>query len=228
MPDVTVKRPYPKNINKKSDVEAVQQQILADKEKTGAKSCTLTEDADNYWLTTVYQSAAEAPSAMAQPITNSDMMVTMPDPVKQACEACFAPNANDCSRFARAVAAELGVPLSGQANDIVDTIRNSPDWTRLADGVAAAQQAAAGKLVVGGLRGDEQATPDLQHGHVVIVVAGLPLAHGKYPFAYWGRLGGGGMKDQTINWAWRAEDRDNVTYAAHDIAVPAPAVPGAT
>jgi len=26
------------------------------------------------------------------------------------------------------------------------------------------------------------------------------------------------MKDQTVNWAWRQEDRDNVTYAAHDIA----------
>lgn len=67
-------------------------------------------------------------------------------------------------------------------------------------------------------RGDEQAHPDA-HGHVVVVVstpAGQPLAHDKYPFAYWGRLGGGGMRNQTVNWAWREEDRDNVTYAAHD------------
>ena len=60
----------------------------------------------------------------------------------------------------------------------------------------------------------------VSHTVVVVVVAGEPLAHGKYPFAYWGRLGGGGMKDQTVNWAWRQEDRDNVTYAAHDITPP--------
>jgi len=51
-----------------------------------------------------------------------------------------------------------------------------------------------------------------------VIVAGTPLAHGKYPFAYWGRLGGGGKQDETVNFAWRAEDRDKVSYAAHDIA----------
>ena len=140
----------------------------------------------------------------------------MPDAVKDACEACFAANANDCSGFARAVAGQLGVTLTGLANDIVDTLRAGGAWTRLDDGVAAAAAATAGKLVVGGLKGSEQTHPDA-HGHVVVVVAGRPLAHGKYPFAYWGRLGGGGMRDQTVNWAWREEDRDNVTYAAHDI-----------
>jgi hypothetical protein len=143
----------------------------------------------------------------------------MPDPVRDACEACFAANANNCSGFAKAVSDQVGVALTGLANDMVDTIRDNPAWSPLADGVAAAQAAAAGKLVVGGLRGDEQTHPDA-HGHVVVVVAAAPgqqLAHGKYPFAYWGRLGGGGMRDQTVNWAWRAEDRDNVSYAAHDM-----------
>ena len=143
----------------------------------------------------------------------------MPDPVKDACEACFAANANDCSGFARAVAGQLGVTLTGLANDIVDTLRGGEEWTQLDDGVAAAQQAAAGKLVIGGLRGDEPANPG-PHGHVVVVVAtlaGQQLAYGKYPFAYWGRLGGGGAEDQTVNWAWKAADRDNVTYAAHDV-----------
>jgi hypothetical protein len=144
----------------------------------------------------------------------------MPDALKDACEACFAANANDCSGFARAVASQVGVTLNGLANDIVDTLRGGGEWTQLDDGVAASQQATAGKFVIGGLRGDEQTHPD-PHGHVVVVVAGEPLAHGKYPFAYWGRLGGGGMKDQTVNWAWRQEDRDNVTYAAHDIAAAA-------
>ena len=141
----------------------------------------------------------------------------MPDRVKQICEACFAAHANDCSGFARAVAQQLGVPLNGLANDIVETIRNDPAWTELDDGVEAEQNAASGKLVIGGLRGDEQARPH-PHGHVVVVVAGQPLNRGKYPFAYWGRLGGGGKQNETINWAWSADDRDNVTYAAHELA----------
>jgi len=144
----------------------------------------------------------------------------MPDPIKDACEANFVAHSGDCSGFARAVAGQLGVALNGLANDIVDTIRAGAPWTALADGIAAAQAAADGKLVIGGLRGDQQANPD-PHGHVVVVVATAPgqsLAHGKYPFAYWGRLGGVGEKDQTVNWAWKAQDLDNVTYAAHDIA----------
>src|SRR6266851_3643043 len=141
----------------------------------------------------------------------------MPDPVKDACEANFAAHANDCSGFARAVAGQLGVTLNGLANQIVDTIRGGTEWTQLADGVAAAQSAAAGKLVLGGLRGDEQTHRDA-HGHLVVVVAGRPLNRDKYPFAYWGRLGGGGRENTTVNFAWREADRDNVTYAAHDIA----------
>jgi len=43
-----------------------------------------------------------------------------------------------------------------------------------------------------------------------------PLNRGKYPSAYWGRLGGVGAKDQTINWAWSAADRDKVIYAAYE------------
>jgi hypothetical protein len=140
----------------------------------------------------------------------------MPDRVKDACKSCFPAHADDCSRFARAVAEQLSITLTGLANDIVDTIRTSPEWTPLADGIEAEQQAEAGKLVIGGLKGSEQVHPD-SHGHVVVVVAGRPLAHDQYPFAYWGRLGGGGAQDKTINWAWNAQDRDNVSYAAHEI-----------
>jgi len=139
----------------------------------------------------------------------------MPDQVKEACEACFEAHKDDCSGFARAVAGQLKIPLHGLANEIVDTIRGGNGWKPLANGVAAAQSAAAGKLVIGGLKGGEQAHPDA-HGHVVVVVAG-PLAHGAYPSAYWGKLGGTGAKDKTINWAWNAADRDRVSYAEHDI-----------
>jgi hypothetical protein len=70
--------------------------------------------------------------------------------------------------------------------------------------------------VIGGLRGDEQFKHS-NHGHVVVVIAG-PLAHARYPSGYWGRLGGIGAKNETINWAWTEHDRDRVTYAAHDLA----------
>jgi hypothetical protein len=139
----------------------------------------------------------------------------MPDQVRDACEANFAAHENDCSGFAKAVAAELDVPLEGLANDIVDTITGGNGWELLQDGVVAAQAAEAGKFVIGGLNGADQAHPSA-HGHVVVVVGG-ELAHGKYPSAYWGRLGGGGKADTTVNFAWNTADRDKVFYAQHDI-----------
>jgi len=137
------------------------------------------------------------------------------DRVQAACEKCFEAHKSDCSGFARAVADELSVTLEGLADQIVDTLRKGAGWTPLQNGVAAAQSAKAGKLVIAGLKGSEQAHPDA-HGHVVVVVDG-PLNRNAYPSAYWGRLGGVGAKDATINWAWTAEDRDRVSYAAHDI-----------
>jgi hypothetical protein len=139
----------------------------------------------------------------------------MGDRVREACEACFEAHKDDCSGFARAVATELGVPLQGFADQIVETLRAGEGWTSLPDGVAAAKSAAEGKLVMAGLKGSEQAHPDA-HGHVVVIVDG-PLAHGAYPTAYWGKLGGTGAQDKTINWAWTVEDRDRVSYAAHDV-----------
>lgn len=141
----------------------------------------------------------------------------MADIVREACETCFADNQHDCSAFVRAVGDKVGVTISGVANVIVDTLRSGGNWHVLADGVAAAASAAAGQLVVAGLRGDEQFEHS-NHGHVVVVVAG-PLAHGRYPSAYWGRLGGDGAKDETINWAWTEHDRDRVTYAEHALRV---------
>jgi hypothetical protein len=133
----------------------------------------------------------------------------MADPTPQQkiinkCEAEFNAHGNDCSGFVKAVANDLGIVMTGQANDVVDAIQTAP-WTALGDGVAAKSKADLGFFVVGGLK-------DTPHGHVVVVVQG-PLAQGKYPTGYWGRLGGTGKKNTTINWAWDPDDRDNVTYA---------------
>ncbi len=137
------------------------------------------------------------------------------DRVGDAYEACFEAHKNDCSGFARAVADKLGVPIQGLADQIVDTLRTGQGWTVIADGVAAKAGAQAGKFVMVGLKGSEQAHPD-PHGHVVVVVDG-PLAHGAYPSGYWGSLRGQPGRNQTLNFAWTAEDRDRISYAEHDL-----------
>ena len=135
--------------------------------------------------------------------------------VRSACEANYEANKNNCSGFACAVAGAVGVPLTGLANDIVDTIQDGGDWTKLADGPAAANAAATGKLVLAGLRGDQQATPSA-HGHVVVIVAGAPY-QGVYPYAYWGSDGGTPYENTPIDYAWEHPDLPKVTFAQHDI-----------
>jgi hypothetical protein len=130
------------------------------------------------------------------------------------CEQEWPSNSSNCSGFVIAVTSVLGVTLAGDANDIVNAIR-SAEWEQISSGNDAKIAADAGKLVVAGLRGDEQVNPD-EHGHVVIIVSG-PIANDLYPTAYWGKLGGVGEKFKTINYAWRATDRDRVTYAAKTI-----------
>ena len=135
--------------------------------------------------------------------------------IVDACEAEWDAHKNDCSGFAKAVATRLGVTLTGMANDIVGEIQVSP-WSLVADGPAAADAAARGRLVIAGMKGADQTVPN-PHGHVVVVVQGA-LAHGLYPAAYWGQLGGVGKKDTTLNWAWTAADRDRVVYGVVDTA----------
>lgn len=134
--------------------------------------------------------------------------------VRAACEAEWDTNKSDCSAFVRAVASRISASVSGSADEITSTLNAGGPWTKLADGPAAASAAHQGFFVVAGLQGADEAVPN-QHGHVVVVVDG-PLNRGKYPRAYWGRLGGIGARDQTINWAWKESDRDKVTYAAYD------------
>ena len=129
--------------------------------------------------------------------------------IKALCEKHWEKHRSDCSGFVKAVTSELGVVLTGQANDIVAQMQKG-SWRLLASGGAAREQATAGSLVLGGL-------VDQPHGHVVIVVPG-PLAHGKYPTAYWGSLGGVGRKETTVNWSWSSVDRDRVLYSALHVA----------
>ena len=118
------------------------------------------------------------------------------------CEQEWSRYQHDCSGFVKAVAGDLGVSLSGLANELVDYWDKY--WVALDDGLAAKFQASQGYFVVAGLK----ANP---HGHVVVVVDG-PLVRGKYPTAYWGSLGGVGKKNAGINWAWAKKDLDSVSY----------------
>lgn len=129
------------------------------------------------------------------------------------CEAHWDAYKSDCSGFVKAVAHELGANLQGDANEISSFIQQLPQTTN--EGITAAAWASEGKLMLAGLKGEDH-QPPRTHGHVVVVVAG-PLAHNKYPSAYWGMLGSTGRKNQTLNWSWNSRDRDHLTYAVVDL-----------
>lgn len=140
--------------------------------------------------------------------TSAPQQTTPQQTIINTCEADLDAHIADCSGFARAVASDLGITLTGMANDIVDQIQAGP-WQPIADGIAAKASADAGNFVIGGLK-------DTPHGHVVVVVSGpIDPAHNKYPTAYWGSLKGAQFsgRNKTVNWAWDAAQRDQVIYA---------------
>ncbi len=140
-----------------------------------------------------------------------------PQRVINVCEPNWEAHKSDCSGFVKAVCAALEVgtfTADDNADLIVDKLHAATDWRALAagHGATAKSQADAGLLVIAGLKGADQVQPD-PHGHAVVVVTGpLDSSHGKYPTAYWGRLGGVGGKAQSINFAWRGGDRHRVGY----------------
>ena len=130
------------------------------------------------------------------------------------CQAQITRYPNDCAGFVRAVAQACGVPLTGSANLIVNSLGAG---RRISDGLHAKQAAANGDLVIAGV----SATG---HGHVVIVVEG-PLNRGKYPYCFWGQYHGlkygkteyniGFTRGHgTLNYAFGESTRDSVMYAA--------------
>ncbi len=117
---------------------------------------------------------------------------------------------HDCSGLVRAVTTELGVPLTGTANRMIDDLNMSGNgWIKLGNDPTQAQAYANnGYLVIAGLKASG-------HGHVVIIV---PTSHTQnYPVGYWGQYGGTGRKNETINWAWTHADLAQVQYFARQI-----------
>ena len=133
-----------------------------------------------------------------------DMAYTA-DQIIGFCEAEWDVWKSDCSGFVKAVGKRLGIQLTGQANTIIDFLESSNAWQNLsADQRQATLYATQDYFVVGGLK----AAP---HGHLVVVVKSAPQA---YAVAYWGRLGGTGRKNTTINWSWTHADLPNVHFYA--------------
>ena len=86
-------------------------------------------------------------------------------PVKDVCEKHWDQWKGDCSGFLKAVASDLGITLTGQANAIIDAMGRDP-WEQLGtDADQAVNHAGMTYLVVAGLK----ATPN---GHVVVIVPG--------------------------------------------------------
>src|SRR4051794_36131864 len=90
-----------------------------------------------------------------------DGKLTKTNKIIRLCEAHWDAYKSDCSGFVKAVAADLGVTISGLANDIVGKMESAP-WVPLKSGVAAKEKADLGYFVVGGLKAEP-------HGHVVVV-----------------------------------------------------------
>ena len=131
----------------------------------------------------------------------------MPQDIKAISEKNWDRWKHDCSGFVRSVSKDLGIPLRGNANTIIDGLNNSGAmWTKLGhDGSKAQWYANRGYFVVAGLK-------ERSHGHVVVIVSAAKSQH--YPVGYWGRLGATGRKDTTINWAWKHAELPKVEYFA--------------
>jgi cell wall-associated NlpC family hydrolase len=131
------------------------------------------------------------------------------DDIVSACDANFAEHSKDCSGFVRAVTAALGYTLEGDADAIMDYIKEN--WVQSGSGAEAASFAGEGTLVIAGLRSDEH-TPARNHGHVAIVVPG-DLYRDKYPLVWCGSLGSAQSQgDKSVGEVWNKTDRDHVTY----------------
>jgi hypothetical protein len=122
--------------------------------------------------------------------------------IKSLCEQEWDKWKADCSGFLKAVAGDLGISLTGQANDIIDLMGRAP-WTQIGlSAESAVGYANRGFLVVAGLKAKG-------HGHVAIIMPGSAKPN---PIGYWGRFGGTGRKNTPINWSWNKADLAQVQY----------------
>jgi len=137
-----------------------------------------------------------------------------------ACTKHWPGQTHDCSGFVRAVAADLGVTLTGQANQIYDQIHQRP-WTAIGTGnnttAVAGLSAAEGNFVVGASRGAD-------NGHVAIIVdyqnafASYPADERNTAIGFWGSMRSVGGRDYTkITESWGTATMEGTYFAYLDI-----------
>lgn len=128
-----------------------------------------------------------------------------------ACRKHYAAYSNDCSGFVRAVTAELGHPVSGNANGIMTELANATSTWEPIDRATAITAVHGGALVIAGLKSSDH-TPPRNHGHVVIVVDG-PLYRDRYPLCWGGSIGSAQSRGtKSVGEVWNRTDRDAVLY----------------
>lgn len=128
-----------------------------------------------------------------------------------ACEKWYSVFSNDCSGFVRAVTAELGHPVSGNANGIMNELAATPTRWEPIDRAAAVEAVKTGALVIAGLKAADH-NPARNNGHVVIVIDG-PLYRNTYPLVWGGSIGNAQSRGtKTVGEVWNKADRDAVHY----------------
>jgi hypothetical protein len=150
--------------------------------------------------------------------------------ISELCKKYYDTYDDNCSGFVKAVADDLKISLTGQADDIVATIDTR--WLTIPSGRDAAAYALEGYLVLVGLKAADHNEYDhkVTHGHIAIVAPG-PLYNGKYPVVW---CGGGiygrseGTKSVGEVWSnklkskdgkveFKTADRDKVIYRRYAV-----------
>lgn len=116
--------------------------------------------------------------------------------IVDVCEAHWEAWKDDCSGFLKAVAADVGISLHGQANAIIDQVQGHP-WQRVGSAREAVALSGQRYLVIAGLKATG-------NGHVAVIVPGDARP---WPHAYWGQIHGVGRKNETINWSWSSKPK---------------------
>ncbi|HKQ68486.1 MAG TPA: hypothetical protein VJT73_04065 [Polyangiaceae bacterium] len=132
------------------------------------------------------------------------------DPKLQAAlTSAYAVASNDCSGFLKKVVSDLGHPLTGTADALVDYFRKN--FTRVETIPEVMQLVKQNRFVVAGLKSGEH-NPKRANGHVVVIVDGL-LYRGKYPKCWGGSIGAAQSQGtKSVGEVWNTRDRDNVQY----------------
>jgi hypothetical protein len=128
-----------------------------------------------------------------------------------ACRKHYSAYSNDCSAYVRAVTAELGHAVSGNANGIMNELAGTPSKWEPIDRAAAALAVKTGALVIAGLKSSDH-NPPRNNGHVVIVVDG-PLYRNIYPLCWGGSIGSAQSQGtKSVGEVWNRSDRDAILY----------------